>query len=391
VNVLMTIPIVVGAGLSASVSVQVSHAYGAGDHRTLGESVRHGLAWSLVLALGAAVLLWGLIPVLDWFGQSPEVVAKTPPFLFWIAASTIPMLVTTALKSYCEGQNKVWPVFWILSSGVLINILLNFWLIFGGAGVPALGLAGAGISTFLARAFVLVILWWYLHREEHFAENRPERWLAQLDGAEIRLLGVLMLPIMGQMLLEMGVFATSAVLLGWLGPVPLAAHQVAITCAATTFMLPLGLSMALTIRVGQAVGSGERERAGAIIWGAHGLSLLIMVSTAGVFWLMREPIARAFSPDVAVASLAASLLVVAGFFQIVDGAQVVSMGALRGLKDVRMPTALVGGAYWGVALPLGATLCFGLHQGAFGFWVGLATGLAVAALLLTWRLWMKLR
>lgn len=391
VNVLMTVPIVVGAGLSSAVSMQVSHAYGGSDHRGMGEAVRHGMAWAMVLALVVTALLWGLIPVLHWFGQPLEVVAKTPPFLFWMAASMIPMMLTMSLKSYSEGQNKVWPVFWILAGSVVLNVLLNWWLIFGGLGVPALGLTGTGLATFLARSIALGVLWWYVHADEHFEENRPENWLAKLDRVEMRRLRVIMVPIMGQMLLEMSVFALTAIMLGWLGAVPLAAHQVAITCAATTFMLPLGLSLALTIRVGQAIGAGERERAGAIILGAHGLSLLIMGVTAACFGVFRVPIAQAFTNDAAVVSMAASLLILAGIFQLFDGAQVVSIGALRGLHDVRAPAVLAGVSYWGVAMPLGAWLCFGMKWGAVGFWIGLATGLAVAAVVLTARVRVKLR
>ncbi len=391
VNVLMTVPIVVGAGLSSAVSVQVSHAYGASDHRGIGEAVRHGVAWAAALAVVVTAFLWSLIPVLGWFGQPEEVVAKSPPFLFWMAASMMPMMLTMSLKSYSEGQNKVWPVFWILAGSVLLNIILNWWLIFGGLGVPPLGLTGTGLATFLARSIALAVLWWYLHAEEHFEENRPERWLAKLDHAEMWRLGVIMVPIMGQMLLEMSVFALTAVMLGWLGAVPLAAHQVAITCAATTFMLPLGLSLALTIRVGQAVGSGERDRAGAIILGAHTLSLVIMGVTAAVFCIFREPIARAFTSDAPVVAMASSLLVLAAIFQLFDGAQVVSIGALRGLKDVRAPAVLAGVSYWGIAMPLGAWLCFGVKWGAVGFWIGLATGLAFAAVVLTTRVWVKLR
>jgi multidrug resistance protein, MATE family len=390
VNVLMAIPTVVGVGLSASVSVQVSHAFGAGNHRAMGEAVRHGLVWSVVMAVGVTALLWALIPVLGFFGQTQEVVAKAPPYLFWMAASMIPMLLTMGLKSYSEGQNKVWPVFGILASGVLVNIVLNYWFIFGGWGVPAMGLKGTGMATFLARLGSLAALWWYIHEESDFDRNRPRQWFAPLDSVEMRRLGRLMLPIMGQMLLEMSVFAGTALMVGWIGSVPLAAHQVAITCAATTFMLPLGLSMALTIRVGQAIGSGERERAGAMIFGAHVLSLLIMVTTATAFGLFRESLARAFSPDAGVVALASTLLIVAGVFQIFDGAQVISVGALRGLKDVKAPTVIVTIAYWGVTIPLGAGLCFGFDWGALGFWIGMAVGLALASAVLTWRVWSRL-
>lgn len=391
VNVLGTIPIVMGAGLSSAVSVQVSHAHGAGENRAMGEAVRHGLIWSVAIAALQIVILCGLIPFLHWFGQEPEVIAAVPSFLLWITASMAPMMLTMALKSYCEGQNKVWPVFWILGSGVAINVVLNFWLIFGGFGVPPLGLVGAGISTFLARAIVLGVLWFYIHAEKSFVPSLPSRWLARIDRSEMLTLGRLAGSITGQILLEAGVFCTVTIMIGWLGAVALAAHQVALTCAATAFMLPLGLSMALTIRVGQAVGAGERERAGAMIVGAHAMSLLLMGCTALLFSMAGKSIALSFSTDTAVVVLAAKLLIIAGIFQIFDGGQVVSMGALRGLKDVQVPTWFVFGSYWGVGLPVGAALCFGLKMGAFGFWIGLASGLGVAAVALSARTWWKLR
>lgn len=192
-------------------------------------------------------------------------------------------------------------------------------------------------------------------------------------------------PIACSLMFEAGAFGFAAVMMGWLGATALAAHQIAISCAAFTFMFPLGMSMAVSMRVGRAVGEGRLEALRPIGFSAQAMSAAVMALFAGVFVVAGQPLASAFVSEREVIVLAAQLLVIAALFQLADGGQVVAAAALRGLEDVKVPTAITALAYWGLALPLGYGLGVSAQRGAEGIWTGLAVGLIAAAVLLNWR------
>jgi MATE family multidrug resistance protein len=389
VNLLFHTSLVLGIGLAAAVSVQVSHAHGA--NLSAAEILRHGFWLSLGFGLLLMGGLFGSVPLLPWLRQPEEVLWLAPVYLRWVAVSAVFMLPSLVFKSFAEARHHPWPVFWIMMSGVLLNIGLNRLLIFGWGPFPVLGLPGAGIATFLARSATLMALWIYLHRSRTLAADLPPRWCRRLESVECKTLLKIAAPITGQMLLEFGAFAFSALLIGLFGVQPLAAHQIAITCAATTYMLPLGLSMAVTIRVGHAVGRRDPVATRRIARSAQGFGLIMMGVFAILYLSGRTVIAAAFTADPALRALAADLLVITGIFQMFDGLQVISMGGLRGLKDVNVPALAVLSCYWGFALPLGAWLGFARGLEARGLWIGLATGLALSSLALTLRLGRKLR
>ena len=390
-NVLFHIPFFIAIGLTAAVSIQIAHAHGKAEHRAAADTLRHGVLLSVLAGIALSICLLGLLPFLALFQQPEEVTAITPEYLRWLAFSLIPMVPALAIKSFAEAKNHPWPVFWIFLGGVALNIVLNYILIFGNWGFPPMGLAGAGIATFIARCITLLLLAVYLKRSRTLRESLPDKWLRALRRAEIFLLAKIGSPIAGQLLLEFGAFAMAALLVGQFGSVALAAHQIALTCAASTFMLPLGLSMALTIRVGHVYGSGARERCRSIIAGAHIAAFLIMSSCALAYIVAGDSIASLFIEDPAVIALTATMLVVTAFFQIFDGAQIISMGALRGMRDVNWPTVTAFFSFWIVGIPFGAWLAFGAGVGAIGLWIGLAAALAFAAATLSVRLTMLLR
>ncbi|MGF1677800.1 MAG: MATE family efflux transporter [Candidatus Methylacidiphilales bacterium] len=391
VNVLINIPIVLGIALSAALSVQVSHLHGEGDAQRTRQVVRNGVLLSVLMGLAMCAGMLVLCPVLGWFRQPPEVLELVPSYLVWVALSLIPMAPSLVLKGFAEARNHPWPVFGIMMGGVVLNVVLNRVLIFGWIGVPAMGLTGAGLATFLARAITLYFLWRYVESSRTLEPGRPLSWRGVLVWKECGSLIRLAFPISGQMMLEFGAFAFATILIGSFGSVALAAHQIAITCAATAFMLPLGLSMALTIRIGNRMGAGDYGVCRELASGTVLMGLAIMSITALLFMGCGRWIASVFSRDLEVVGWAVRLLVVAGVFQLADGLQIISMGGLRGLKDVKMPTVLVGVSYWLIALPLGCWLGFGLKWEAWGLWMGLAAGLACAALMLALRLHRKLR
>lgn len=390
VNVLFHIPIVLGIAIAAAVSVLVSHAHGAREHETAGESFRHGLLLSLAVGIFTGIAIIGCIPFLDLFGQPDEVSAAAPPYLFWVTLSVIPMMPAMVIRGFAESKNHPWPVFLISMSGVLLNILLNYLLIFGKFGLPVMGLTGAGIATFISRVLTLIWLCVYVRRSRTLAESCPDHWLSPVMKMHCRRLIGLAFPIGSQIAMEFGLIAVTALLIGQFGAVQMAAHQIAITCAATTFMLPLGLSMALTIRVGHSLGTGAIRRCRRIIAGAHITGFLIMAGAATIYLCFREDLARFFTGDSEVIALTSRLLIITAIFQIFDSLQVMSMGALRGMQDTKVPTWIVFICYWIITLPLGCLLAYTRMPGATGFWTALAIGLAVAALALTGRMVRKL-
>lgn len=388
-NTLLVVPFVLGIGVLSSVSVRVSQAYGAGDPAGAREAVRHG-TW-LAVGLGLLItLLTALgIPLLDQLGQPPEVVERAPAFLLICAASMIPALLTLTWKNHADALNRPWVPFWINLSAVGLNAVLNALWIHGLAGFPAMGLNGAAWATFTARLLAAIAMLLWMKNAVSLRQWTPSRWFAPCRLAAFRSLLKIGVPAGLQLLAEVVAFAVSALMIGTLGTMPLAAHQVAMTCAATAFMVPLGIAMATTVRVGEIVGARQPRRLRKVIAAGWLFAVTFMALTMGLFFLAGDRIAGWFVGDPQVVRMAAGLLIVAGFFQLVDGMQVVSAGALRGMNDVRLPAWIAFIAYWAIALPVGAAL--GLPRwagfGAAGVWAGLASGLAVAAVLLGIRAW----
>ena len=385
VNAITHLPLVFGVGLLSAIAVLTSQAFGARQAAEAGEVLRHGL----VVATGAGVLtaasLACLRPFLHWFGQPPEVVAASGTYLVLFGASMCPALVAHGCKQFSEALNRPWAPTFILLGGVLLNVLLNWILIYGNWGAPALGLEGAGWATLIARSVMALCMIGYVVRAPALRAFQPARWRAALSRERFRRLLNIGWPVATQHLLEVSAFVFAALMMGWISADAIAAHQIAITCAATSFMFPLGIGMATCIRVGHACGAGQHERMRRIGFVGIGLAAGIMGVFAVMFVVAGGPIARLFVAAPVVVQLTMQLLIVAAVFQIADGVQIGAISALRGLTDVRMPAMIAGFAYWIIAVPLGAALAFPATQGAVGIWIGLATGLGVAAFSLLWR------
>ncbi len=368
---------VVGLGLLLPVGVLAARDHGAGDAAGCAAWLQHGRAFALVVGGAAFVLLAGVSTQLHRFGQPPEVVAIMRPFFLLNSLSLVPVFYFQVQRQYLDALGRPWVGTTIMLADVGLNALLNWMFIWGHLGVPALGLTGSGVATLVARTLAVGIIALWLRGEPRAAGGlRRERFRGMLA------IGV---PAAGSLLFESGAFAAAALMMGWLGAAPLAAHQVALSCAAFTFMFPLGLSMATSIRINKARGEGRAAALRPIGFGALGLSSVVMLVFATVFALGGPWLARGFTPDLVVVELAGRLLVVAAIFQLFDGGQVVSAGALRGLTDVKVPTAITFTAYWVVALPGAYVLAFRTPLGPLGVWTALAAGLACAAVLLGWR------
>jgi MATE family multidrug resistance protein len=384
-NSLFSVGFVFGIGVLASVGVLVSQAHGAGLDRQKRVILRSSIWLSVLIGVVLATVLTFLQPWLSVFQQPEEVLVRAKPFLAIMSWSLVPALVFISSKTFSEALSRPLVPMLIMYLGIGLNVFLNWVLIFGNFGAPALGLVGAGWATFVSRIVTMTGTLWFCVRvtRSGFSVMLP----GALSLTTIQSLLRIGLPVGIQLLSEVGAFAFAAILMGWISTTALAAHQIALTCAATTFMFPLGVAQAVGVRVGQAVGAGAHHLVRVIGFGGVGLSGVIMLNFALVYARFGPAIAKAFNSDSAVAVLASSLLLVAGVFQIADGVQVTAMGGLRGLADVRAPMFLAFVFYWLCAIPIGYLTAFVFGAGALGIWAGLAVGLFFAAITLTIRFW----
>jgi len=376
---------IIGIGLLTPVAIFASRSRGAGRHDEAGEFLRHGLLLALVSGAAGVAMILLLSTRLGWFGQPPEVLAAVNPFFILLGLSLVPVLAYLALRQYAESMGRPWVPMLIILASTVLNALLNWVLIYGHLGVPRLGLTGAGISTLTSRTLGAVVIFAWLRLDPAMREAWPRRWLAPVSWDRVRRMLGVGLPAAGCLLFEGGAFGAATVMMGWLGAASLAAHQIAISCAALSFMMPLGLSMAVGMRTSAAVGSGHHSGLRAIWIGGASMGLAIAVANSCTFLAFGHAIASCFVRDAGVVATATTLLAVAGVFQVFDGGQVIHSAALRGITDVRVPAAITFVAYWLIALPLGYLLGIRLGVGAEGIWIGLAAGLALACVLLALR------
>jgi MATE family multidrug resistance protein len=376
---------VLGIGLMLPVAVFVAHARGAGRPEECGEYLRHGLALALGFGALETIAIGGLSMQLQWFQQPPEVLALVTPYFLLIGGSMTPVLCYLALRQYAEAMGRPGMPMVIMLGCVGLNGFLNWVFIYGHLGAHAYGLAGAGFATLVSRVIVVLVLFEWVRRDQRLNSALPRHWFAPLSGARLKEMLRLGLPASGMLLFESTAFAASAVMMGWLGAVPLAAHQIAITCVATTFMFVLGLSLASGMRISSAVGAGEHHRLRPIGFGALGLGTAIATAFMAFYFFGGAVVSRWFVHDDAVVTLAAQLLVVAAVFQLFDGGQVIGAALLRGLKDVKVPAVITFVAYWIISIGGGYFLGIRHGFGAVGIWAALAAGLALAAIFLVLR------
>ncbi len=379
-------------GTLMAVGPMVSQAYGAEDHALIGRSVRQGLWLSVMLAAPVFFVLWNVSYVWEHMNQDADTIVAAQAYLQAAVWGLLPFLWFIALRSFIEAVSRPWLVTLIILTGVGLNALANYALMFGRFGLPALGLVGTGWATAIVNCFMLLATIILVQRRSRFRTLASLRLLRLPDWPILRELVRIGLPIGTSYGLEVTLFSTVAFFIGTLGPVPLAAHQIAIQCAALTFMVPLGIGIATSVRVGQAVGRKDPVRAAWAGYLGMGLAALFMLCTSLMYWLFPRPIVGLFlhlddpanAPSIAIG---VSLLGIAAVFQVFDGLQVSAAGALRGLKDTRRPMVICFFSYWLLGIPVAAALGFWLGLEAQGFWWGLVIGLFAAALLLGLRFW----
>lgn len=367
---------VIGMGLLLGLDTVVAQAFGAGQIPDCRAWLRHGLLLALLLALPltTAVLL-GADHLGAW-GFDPTVLDLTSSYLRVVGWSMLPLLLFTALRRYLQAVGIVTPVMAALVSANVINALVNWLLVFGHGGFPALGVEGAAWATCVSRVYLVAVLAVAVWRVN------PSTTRSRLEAARFRRLFRLGWPAAVQMLLEFGVFGAATVLAGRLEPRQLAAHQIVLNLASLTFMVPLGVSAAGAVRVGHAVGAGDLAGARRAGWAALGIGALFMGAAALTFVTVPRLILGRFTQDVDVIETGVLLLLVAAVFQLFDGLQGVATGVLRGLGDTRTPMLANLAGHWLVGLPVGYTLCFWWGWGVVGLWIGLSIGLILVGIAL---------
>lgn len=374
-------------GVIIAVQPSVAQAIGAGSDEDAARATRQGLWLGAGLGIPFFVLFGYMEPILLWTGQEPDTAALAAAYLSAIRWGFLPNLWFTALTGLCEGVGRPRPVLLVSLIGVAVNVVMNWILMFGKFGFPAMGVVGTGWSSAIVMNAMFVVLALYVRYGE-FKRFRVFAGLRRPDPVALKKLFLLGWPIGIGFGLEAGLFSAATLMVGQLGATSLAAHQIALNAASAAFMVPLGIGMAGGVRVGQAVGAGDHPGAARAGWTAVGLGATSMLLSASVFWLAPGAVIWIYTgsgADPAVAELAATLLGIAAVFQLVDGVQATAGGALRGLKDTRVPMMLAAVAYWGVGLTTAYIVGLRSGGGAPGLWWGLTIGLAVAAVLLSLR------
>jgi MATE family multidrug resistance protein len=378
------------ASIASAVSPLTAQAYGSGNAQTVRRVLQQGLWLTVILGLPITFLLWNAGAILPYLGQDAATVALTTTYLRAIALGFIPALGFSVLKSFVSAISQPRPVMLIVILGIVLNIGGNYIFMFGKLGLPALGLAGIGLSSTIAYWIMFMVAFVYVIRQKQFAFHQLFGRLQLNYGIFGELLRV-GLPIGGLMAVEAGISAVGTFLAGQLGTTALAAHQIAYqTAGIITYQVASGISIATTIRVGQLIGQGRAEAGRLAGFVGIGLSGLCMGGFSLAFVLIPDQIVGLYldisQPVTAdVVALAKTLLVVAALFQMIDGAQVTAAGALRGLKDTQMPMWIGFVAHWAVGLPVSYVLGMRLGFGVVGLWLGVATGLTIAACVLLWR------
>jgi multidrug resistance protein, MATE family len=374
-----------GTGVSMAMTPLVAMAQGEKNYSNIAVYFRHGSVINLVCAIFLFLLILAFSPLLGHLNQPEEVVVLAIPYLLIITLSLLPFMFFQNYKQFIEGlsQTKQAMIITILCNG--INILLNYLLIFGKYGFPALGLNGAGWATLIARILMALVIYLYVKKSIRFLAFKTPLGLKNLSWPISKKLLKIGVPTGFQYIFEVGAFSSAAIMMGWIGVNALAAHQIAINLASISYMMASGLSAAAMVRVGNQLGRKDIKTLREVGFSIFGMVITFMALFAVAFLVLRNQLPLLYIDDMEVVKVATNLIIIAAIFQLSDGIQVVGLGALRGLSDVRVPTLVTLVAYWVIGLPLGYLLAFTFGMNEIGIWVGLLTGLSVTAVLLLLR------
>lgn len=380
---------ILGIGLSFALPPLVSEADGAGETDKISPLVKHSLLVNIGYAMVCIVLLEGFLKVMYHIGQDPEVVNLAIPYLRISIWSILPIMLFQTFRTYSDGMSETMPATIAIISGNVINILLNYVLIFGKFGFEPMGLSGAALASFIARVVMLILMMAILFYWKDLWTAISKINFKQYKFSIFKKIFRLGIPSSLQMVFEVSAFSAASVIAGMVSKQAQAAHAIAINLASTTFLICTGLAMAATVRVGNSL--GQKNQLGIRRAGLSAIYqvVLFMICTGLLFVAFRNFLPTLYIDEIDVISKASFLLIFAAIFQIPDGVQVTALGALRGFQDVKIPTAICFVSYWLFGIPVSYYTALHTSMGVNGVWLGLLVGLSISAVLLTWRFWKK--
>lgn len=392
VNSLFMLILVIGIGISYGLTPLMAQENGRKNYAECGKLLSN----SLIINFLTGVLLYSLVHfgtllIIDNLGQSPEVVAYAKPYLGYLSFSIIPLMIFNTFKQFAEGLGFTKQAMYISIWGNLLNIIVGIILVKGMFGIAPMGVKGVGISTLLDRILMAAVMSFYVFRSKHFKVYLQSFKLTFID--KVRSIKILKIgaPVALQYSFEISAFSGAAILIGTIGAVEQAAHQIAINLASVTYMMASGIASAATIKTGNNFGKRNFNDLRKSAIASYHVIICFMSITAILFVCANNLLPFIYTEDQSVITIAAHLLIIAGFFQLFDGTQVVGLGVLRGIGDVNIPTIITFIAYWVIGIPLGYLLGIKLNLGVNGIWYGLTFGLLTASLLLFLRFQNKTR
>jgi len=386
VNSVFIIIMVLGLGLSYGLTPLIAQESGKKNFQECGKLLTNSLMINAIFGIILFILIYyGSLLFINQIGQDPEVVRQAKPYLALLGFSIIPLMIFLTFKQFAEGLGFTKQAMMISLWGNVLNICLGIIFVKGLFGIKPMGISGVGWSTLIDRSIMAVVMCIYVLRSKHFKEYLKSFVLQSID--KIRSLKILKIgtPVAMQYTFEVSAFSGATILIGSIGAVEQAAHQVAINLASMAYMMASGISAAATIKTGNNFGKEDFLNLRLSAISSYHIVLLLMAFTAIIFAGFSSYLPWIFTSDKAVINIAAQLLVIAAFFQLFDGTQVVGLGILRGIGDVNIPTFITFIAYWVIGIPMGYYLGIVLGYGANGIWYGLTLGLLVSAGLLFTR------
>jgi multidrug resistance protein, MATE family len=374
-----------GMGITYGLTPLVGKAYGNNEPNNVVLWLKNGLFTHLMAGTGLTLVMCGVYFLLPFMGQEPGVLRLARPYYLLLCASYLPFMLFFSVKQFFEGIGNTRIAMYITLSANLVNIGLNYVFIYGKLGFPELGLTGAGIGTLISRLAMPLMFMVFIFRMPQFRRIFIKARAQIISKKRIMAVLGIGLPIGFQIIVEVTTFSVGAVMMGWHGEIPLAAHQVAIGLASFTYMISLGIAQATTIRVSHQLGQHNFQSLRMAVYASAHLVLMFMSLMGLVFVFGKNYLPLIFTTDEAVINLASQLLVIAAIFQVFDGLQVIMLSALRGMADVKIPMLIAFMAYMLVGVPVSYVFSFVLKAGPMGIWYGYLAGLGLAGILFYFR------
>lgn len=378
---------ILGIGILMGISPIIAQHFGARRMDRIGPTGRHGLVLAVLLAVPSVIALWNTGPILDWMDVDAGLHGKTTGYTRAVSFGILPVYIYLALKYLNEGMAVTKPAMWVAFIGLLFNIGGNYVFMYGKLGFPAMGAVGTGVATALVMSVMGLSMFLYTYLKPEYRPYAIFQGFRRVQGSILKELTRIGFPIGMSMWMEVTMFSVVALLIGTMGTVEVAAHQIALNVASVTFMIAFGVSSGITVRVGQVYGQSGLRDARYSGWVGISIAAAYMVVMALAMVVLPQQIIGLYTTDAELVDRAVSLLLLAAVFQLSDGLQVSGSGALRGLKDTTIPMVVNFLAYWVIGLPMGWFLGIRTGLGPEGLWTGLILGLTTAAILHNVRFW----